>query len=84
MNRPVRDPYAGWCVRCTPLATASGAIYTIVPRFLFFSVREVSHTYFQFLDLGLELSELEMCMADTCKSPKYNLDLHTIISIVNG
>ena len=31
MNRPVREPYAGWCERRTPSVTG-GAAYSIVQR----------------------------------------------------
>jgi len=30
MNRQVRDPYAWWCERRTPLSTDSGAVYSII------------------------------------------------------
>jgi len=30
MNRQVRDPYAWWCERRTPLVIAGGAVYSIV------------------------------------------------------
>jgi len=37
MNRPVRDPYAGWCERRTLSEQSGKAVYSIMPS-PFFSV----------------------------------------------
>ena len=44
MNRPVRDPYAGWCERRTSSEKSGEAVYSIVcPCFLF--VRALGKTH---------------------------------------
>ncbi len=35
MNRPVRDPYAGWCERRIPSVIAGGTVYLISASFIF-------------------------------------------------
>ena len=53
MNRPVRDPYAGWCERRTSSEKSGEAVYSIMPSPFFQHVKLL-------LCLNVRLSMLEV------------------------
>ncbi len=53
-NRPVRDPYAGWCERCSGGLSGSPAIYSISRSVFIFSVIFLSICYFVSVCRALE------------------------------